>query len=203
MVMLLGGLATLGLLSICGCAGGWQGSRPVAPTTITQPENQTVNVGRTATFSVTASGTGPFSYQWYNDGVAISGATSSTYTTPATVMGDTGSVVTVTVTNATGSVTSLAATLTVKAIPPTITIQPASQPCCPDKSATFSRKRHWSVGLPMVQKRRCDQRRHVQHLHDAIDLPADSGSVYTVTVSNFAGNATSNGATLTVHSSTP
>jgi hypothetical protein len=58
-VMVLGGLAILGLLNICGCAGGWQGSRPVAPTTITQPENQTVTVGRTATFSVTAGGTGP------------------------------------------------------------------------------------------------------------------------------------------------
>src|ERR1700724_3874848 len=80
--MVLGGLATMGLLNICGCAGGWQGSKPVAPTTITQPENQTVTVGQIATFNEVAPGTGPFSYQWYRDGVAISGATSRTYTTP-------------------------------------------------------------------------------------------------------------------------
>jgi Immunoglobulin I-set domain len=112
--MVLGGLATIGLLNICGCAGGWQGSKPVAPTTITQPENQTVTVGQIATFNVVATGTGPFSYQWYKDGVAISGATSSTYTTPATVTADSGSAYTVTVSNAAGEATSVAATLTVK-----------------------------------------------------------------------------------------
>src|SRR5262249_20834983 len=43
----------------------------------------------------------------------IVGATSNSYTTPATVMGDTGSLFTVTVTNSVGSATSLPGTLTV------------------------------------------------------------------------------------------
>jgi hypothetical protein len=89
----LGGLAvTLGLLNMWGCAGGFEGSKPVA-LTITQPVNQTVMVGQTATFSVTASG-GPLNYQWYKNGIPISGATSGTYTTQATVMTDSGSVFT-------------------------------------------------------------------------------------------------------------
>jgi len=80
-----------------------------------QPVSQTVVAGHTATFSVTVSGTGPMSYQWYKGGIAISGATASSYTTPTTSMSDTGSVFTVVVLNSTGKVTSAPATLTVTA----------------------------------------------------------------------------------------
>jgi hypothetical protein len=112
--------AVVGLMSIGGCAGGFQGSRPEAltPPTLTGPTSQTVMVGQTATFSVTAGGSGPLSYQWYKNGVAISGATSSTYTTPGTVAGDDGSVFTVVVSNPAGSVTSGPATLTVQSPAP-------------------------------------------------------------------------------------
>jgi hypothetical protein len=85
----------------------------VAPTISTQPANQTVLAGATATFSVTATGTAPLTYQWKKGGTAIAGATSASYTTPATVVGDSGASFTVTVTNSAGTVTSSAATLTV------------------------------------------------------------------------------------------
>src|SRR6202044_1808680 len=108
----------LGLLNVGGCAGGFEGAKPQPPLIVTQPGNQAVKVGQTATFSVTATGTGPLTYQWYVNGVPISGATSSTYTTPPTTVGQSGSVYTVTVSNSVGSVTSGPATLTVKVIPP-------------------------------------------------------------------------------------
>ncbi len=73
------------------------------------------DVGQTATFSVVATGTAPLQYQWRKGGAAIAGATGSSYTTPVTVIGDSGSSFTVVVTNATGSMTSNAATLTVTA----------------------------------------------------------------------------------------
>ena len=79
----------------------------------TQPANQSVSVGQTATFSVVATGSAPLQYQWQKNGTAIAGATGSSYTTPATVSGDNGSSFTVIVTNAAGSMTSNAATLTV------------------------------------------------------------------------------------------
>ena len=44
---------------------------PVAPSITTQPANQTVTAGQTATFSVVASGTAPLSYQWQKNGAAI------------------------------------------------------------------------------------------------------------------------------------
>ena len=103
----------LGLLDLSGCAGGFQGYRPVAPT-VSQPASVTVPLGQTATFSATATGTGTITYQWYKNGAAISGANSSSYTTPATVAGDNGAVFTVTVSNSAGSATSGPATLTIQ-----------------------------------------------------------------------------------------
>lgn len=84
-----------------------------APTISTQPANQTVTVGQTATFSVVAAGTAPLSYQWQKSGANISGATSAAYTTPATASADNGSIFDVVVSNSAGSVTSSSATLTV------------------------------------------------------------------------------------------
>ena len=52
-------------------------------------------------------------YQWQRNGVAIAGATASTYTTPATVVDDADAVFTCVVSNAQGGVTSAGATLTV------------------------------------------------------------------------------------------
>ena len=88
---------------------------PVTPSITTQPTSDTVEVGQTATFSVTSSGGAPLNYQWSKNGSAISGATSSTYTTPVATLADSGSQFTVKVNNSTGAVTSNAAILTVKA----------------------------------------------------------------------------------------
>jgi hypothetical protein len=53
------------------------------------------------------------SYQWQKNGVAVSGATSSTYQTPAATVSDNGSQFTVVVSNSAGNVTSGSGTLTV------------------------------------------------------------------------------------------
>ncbi|MCX8517073.1 MAG: DUF1566 domain-containing protein, partial [Rhodoferax sp.] len=79
----------------------------------TQPAAQTVTAGQTATFSVTASGTAPLTYQWRKNGTHISGATASNYTTPATVIEDNAAAFSVVVSNSAGGVTSSNATLTV------------------------------------------------------------------------------------------
>src|SRR5205823_2757130 len=74
---------------------------------------------QTATFSVSATGTAPLSYQWKKNGLAVSGASSSAYTTLPTSSSDTGAQFTVVVSNSSGSVTSSAAVLTVStSIPP-------------------------------------------------------------------------------------
>jgi len=79
-----------------------------------QPANARVKVGRTARFQVVASGAPPLSCQWSKNGVTIAGATNSKYTTPPTTEADNGSLFSVVVTNAFGSVTSNNALLTVR-----------------------------------------------------------------------------------------
>jgi len=75
-----------------------------APAISSQPASKTVTVGQTASFSVTATGTAPLSYQWQRNGAAISGAISSTYTTPATTSTDNGALFAVVVSNSIGKV---------------------------------------------------------------------------------------------------
>lgn len=82
----------------------------ISPTISSQPTSQTVMQGETATFSVTASGTGVLSYQWRLNGTNIGGAIGSSYSTSSGVNGSQYSVV---VTNEFGSVTSNTVTLTV------------------------------------------------------------------------------------------
>jgi hypothetical protein len=55
-----------------------------------QPAPLTVLVARPATFDVEVSTPAGATYQWFRDGAPISGATASTYTIPATVVGDNG-----------------------------------------------------------------------------------------------------------------
>jgi len=87
----------------------------VAPVVTMQPSSQTVTVGLSATFSVTASGTAPLTYQWTKNGAAIGGATASSYATPAAASTDNGALFNVTVSNSAGNATSSNATLSVTA----------------------------------------------------------------------------------------
>jgi hypothetical protein len=90
----------------------------VAPTITTPPASQTVVQGGSATFTVAASGTTPFTYQWKKGGVAISGATNASLTLSNIQAGDAGSY-SVTVTNSADSATSAAASLTINSVPVT------------------------------------------------------------------------------------
>src|SRR5215472_6666098 len=93
-------------------------SAPAAVPTITsQPVNQTVTAGQSATFTVAATGTAPLGYQWQKNGGNIAGATSSSYSTAATTTSDNGSTYDVVVSNSAGTVTSHVAALTVSAAP--------------------------------------------------------------------------------------
>jgi hypothetical protein len=87
----------------------------IAPTITSQPSSETVIAGQRATFTVVASGTAPMTYQWTKNAGAISGATSSSYTTPAEVTSDTNALFGVVVANSMGSATSASAALTVTA----------------------------------------------------------------------------------------
>jgi hypothetical protein len=88
---------------------------PTAPTITLQPTNLTVTVGQSATFTVTATGTAPLTYQWFMNGNPV-GTNSNSYTISQTTLGQTGAHIDVTVTNVVNTATSQTVTLTVNAV---------------------------------------------------------------------------------------
>jgi hypothetical protein len=174
----------------------------VSPQITTQPANQTVSVGQSATFSVVTTGTTPLQYQWRKNGTAIVGATGSSYTTLAAVSGDNGSSFTLVVTNATGSMTSNAATLTVTAAPtaPQITTQPVNQTVSVGQSATFHVVATGTA--PLKYQWQKNGTAIAGATGSSYTAPAavsgDNGSSFTAVVTNATGSMTSNAATLTV-----
>jgi len=175
----------------------------VAPTITTQPANQTVTVGQTATFTVTATGTAPLSYQWQKNSANISGATASSYTTPATTSGDNGAKFDVVVRNSAGNQTSAMATLTVNAaaVAPTITTQPANQTVTVGQTATFTVIATGTAPLSYQWQKNSTNiaGATASSYTTPATTSADNGANFDVVVSNIAGNQTSAMATLAVN----
>jgi hypothetical protein len=175
---------------------------PVAPSIAAQPSSRTVTAGQAATFAVTATGTATLTYQWMRNGAAIGGATSATYTTPATTTSDNGASFTVTIANAAGNATSNAATLTVTAasVAPSITAQPSPQTVTAGQAATFAVTATGTATLTYQWMRNgaaIGGATSATYTTPATTT-SDNGASFTVTIANAAGNATSNAATLTV-----
>ena len=175
----------------------------VAPAISTQPVAQTVVDGVVANFSVVASGTAPLAYQWRFNGSPIIGATGGAYNRTG-VIGDSGGVITVVVSNIAGSVTSAGATLTVNAagtapVAPTFTLNPASQSVTAGNPVTFTVAVAGSPS-PTVQWRRSGVAivgaTGLTYTVTAAD--ADNGASFDVVATNTGGSTTSLAAVLTV-----
>lgn len=175
----------------------------VAPAITTQPANQTVTVGQTATFSVIATGTAPLGYQWLKNSANITGATAASYTTPATASTDNGAQFDVVVSNGAGSKTSTMARLTVNAaaLAPTITTQPANQTVTVGQTATFSVTATGTA--PLTYQWQKNSGNIAGATSATYTTPAtastDTGAKFDVIVSNALGSQTSTMATLTVN----
>ncbi len=172
----------------------------VAPTITAQPKNQTANLGATATFVVTATGTNPLTFQWLKNGITIPGATASSYTTPATLVGDNDTTFSVRITNSAGNVLSSAATLTVKVAAPAITAQPKNQSVLAGGAAAFSVTATGTAPLTYqwFKKGTVISGATAASYTTPATVIGDSGATFTVKVTNSAGTVTSNAATLTV-----
>jgi PKD repeat protein len=113
------------------CTGGGGGPSCTAPSIASHPQNRSITIGQPASLSVTANGTAPLSYQWYQGASGdtsnpVGGGTSSSITvTPSTTTSYWARV-----TNACGTANSNAGTVTVGAAPAAIqarfSVSPAS-----------------------------------------------------------------------------
>ncbi|GAB3526254.1 hypothetical protein GCM10027443_01250 [Pontibacter brevis] len=86
-----------------------------APVVASQPANTLAVVGEGASFHVIASGTAPYTYSWYKNGIAIPGATQASFLFEDAQLSDNDSRFTCRITNSFGSVVSQEAILTVTA----------------------------------------------------------------------------------------
>ena len=109
---------------------------PGPPTIIQQPANVAVNAGSSATFRVTALGTGTLAYHWRLNGTNISGATAASYTINNAQIANQGNY-SAQVSNSIGAVVSSSAALTINS-PPVITSQPQGQNLTAGNNAAFS-----------------------------------------------------------------
>lgn len=115
---------------------GSAGKCPVALTFYLQPTNQTAHAGDAVSFIAEATGIRPLVYQWSFNGNSIGGATNASLTLSPVQPKDAG-IYAVTASNPGGTITSSNALLTVIALPPFITTQPANQTNKVGGSATF------------------------------------------------------------------
>ncbi|GDY23502.1 hypothetical protein LBMAG56_48490 [Verrucomicrobiota bacterium] len=175
-------------------------TRPPAPEIRTQPADVTLKAGEAASFSVTAVGTPPLSYQWLRDDRAIPGATAAAYRIAATTTGDDGARFSCVVSNLGGSVTSRAAVLRVTPLPPEIRGQPADVTVRTGQSATFTLT---AVGPgPLSYQWRCNDRMipgaTAAVFRIAAAMTRDDGAKFSCVVSNLGGSVTSRAAVLRV-----
>ncbi|MGC2790735.1 MAG: hypothetical protein WA899_01840, partial [Candidatus Sulfotelmatobacter sp.] len=104
-------LVVAGVLSLVSCGGNSSAAQSGSVVINTQPADQAVPIGRTATFTVVATGPS-LTYQWSSKGADIPEATAASYTTPTVSLADTGTEYQVTVSSGSDSLTSNVATLT-------------------------------------------------------------------------------------------
>ncbi len=210
------------LSPLTGCGGGSDSSSSVSATEVstsaapppppptngapvikTQPTSVVTTLGATASFGVVASGTS-LRYQWYKDGTAISRATRATYTVRPVTTASLGTYWVV-VSNQKGSVTSNKVTLSTGGggggggggdTTPTITTQPSSVVATVGNSAGFTvvasgsgLSYQWYKGGTAVSGA-------TGATYTVSSVATSNIGTYYVTVSNTAGNVTSNSVTL-------
>ncbi|MCX6921945.1 MAG: immunoglobulin domain-containing protein, partial [Verrucomicrobia bacterium] len=168
-----------------------------APHIVASPASQTNVVGTTASFSVTAAGTAPLSYQWRFNGAPLAGQTGTNLTLPNVLGSNAGNYVVV-VTNLAGSVTSAVAILTVS-MSPSIATHPQSQAAWAGTAVSFDVLSYGAA--PLSYQWRLNGTLLSGATNSTLQLtnlqPAHAGA-YTVAVSNSYGGTVSAPAFLAV-----
>ncbi len=163
------------------------------PPTITSPlATQTAQCGSNVTYSVTASGTPPLSYQWSLDGAVINGITATNLSIFNIHLPN--RTVAVVVTNLYGSVTN-AVTLTVQdTLPPAITLN-GSNPLTIELGSTFADPGATASDL-------CSGTTAVV-AGGSVNAGAVSTNIVTYTATDGNGNTNTATRTVLVHDTTP
>jgi poly(3-hydroxybutyrate) depolymerase len=157
------------------------------PVITLQPADQSAMGGQPVSFSVAASGTVPLSYQWMKNGVSIAGETLSSLSLQSASTSDGGATFRVRVSNGAGSVTSVAATLTVKPSPgaPIIITNPERSRVLVNQAGVFSITAQ--SPSPMVYQW---QKGTFATAANLVSIPGANASTYTTPPTTLADNST-------------
>jgi poly(3-hydroxybutyrate) depolymerase len=159
---------------------------PADPRITLQPADRTVTAGQPAGFTVTAVGTAPLTYQWQKNGIDLVGQTTESLTLGRAIEPDSGAAFSVVVSNGSGSVSSAAATLTVKPAPdaPIILADPVTARVLTGQPAAFS-VAAWSR-TPMTY-----QWQKGTLLGNMADIPGATAATYTTPATTLADSKAS------------
>ncbi|MBF0490357.1 MAG: immunoglobulin domain-containing protein [Candidatus Omnitrophica bacterium] len=188
-------------------------SGAVAPTITAQPSSVTVMAPATVSFTVAASGTPAPTYQWMQQAprstkyAVIGKATSATYTTRVTTTANSGTKYQCVVKNSFGSVTSVAATLTVNVFP-RITTQPSNKSVTVPAAAIFTVAAsgipeptyQWMQEVPGATTYTAISGETSAKYSTKATTVLNNGTKYVCVVSNISGSVVSSAVTLTVKS---
>ncbi len=169
----------------------------VPPAITTQPQSQTLVAGAGLSLFVTASGTGPLSYQWRLNGLDLIGEDGPTLSRGSVSPGDAGSY-SVVVSNVAGSVTSAVAVVTI-VVAPTITGDPTDATVLAGTTVNFGVSATGTA--PLAYQWQKDGVNLPGATNTTLSLPSVQSSddgLYRAIASNAGGSATSLVARLTV-----
>jgi parallel beta-helix repeat protein len=186
--------------NVCGTAqsNNMQLTVNEAPDITSQTSNTTKCEGQSMTFSVSASGTSPLSYQWYSSSGAITGATNNTYTITSVDTTDADAYYCI-VTNTCGNDQSNNITLTVNQSP-TISAQSSSTTACVNSSASFSITAYGTNPITYQwYKSSGSISSATNNILSLNSLSTSDANTYYCIATNSCGTATSNNMTLTVN----
>ena len=167
------------------------------PAIVASPSARTVTAGSSATFAVVAAGSPTLTYQWRKAGVALTSNTTATtvaLTLPNAQAADIANY-DVVIANSVGSITSVAAALTVTPAAPSVTSVPATQISAPGATATLTVVASGSAPLTYQWRKAGapltgNSSATTATLSISGATTADSGS-YDVVITNSLGSTTS------------
>ena len=185
-----------------------------APVITTQPASASLSFGANAAFNVVATGGAPLTYAWFKEARLVSFSANAALTIASVNPGDAGAY-RVVVSNSAGSAVSNSVTLAVTGTggsgggptpppppagtAPAITTQPASLALATGANATFSVA---AAGTAPLRYQWSKNGRSIGNGTAAslalTGVKLDDAAIYTVVVSNSAGNIASSPASLTV-----
>jgi hypothetical protein len=197
----------LSLLVSCGGGGAGESTEVIPPPAATppvitgQPASQTVPSGSSATFTIEVHDAAGVAYQWLRNGAEVAGASQATYSLQNATAQDSGTLWSVRLTNAGGTVTSAQALLTVDPPPPVvvppvvplpIVVPPLAPPPPPSVAGiSFMAGASWGNGSRDGSGRQA-------YFTYPVSIAADSAGIFYVTDSVTIRKVTADGTASTL-----